>query len=224
MFLANLGPVAAFTARATFAKNFFEAGGVEALGNDGFADAAALVAGFKASGAKLAALCSSDAVYAEQGLEAAKSLAAAGAHLYRRGPSGRAWRRNGARPGRAISSIVGSDMLAQLRDALQGGVTFLLRRENFAAPAFILKLCNRRKACEPNPDPFTRRSVRSRLSAGRASDNRRRSRKPNPDLSTAALAAVRGDSAVRAKILSPAFCFRLRLPCLLPRPLWPARL
>ena len=30
IFLANLGPVAAFTARATFAKNFFEAGGVEA--------------------------------------------------------------------------------------------------------------------------------------------------------------------------------------------------
>ena len=46
IFLANLGPVAAFTARATFAKNFFEAGGVEALGNDGFADAAALAEGF----------------------------------------------------------------------------------------------------------------------------------------------------------------------------------
>jgi methylmalonyl-CoA mutase len=29
VFLANLGPVAAFTARATFAKNFFEAGGIE---------------------------------------------------------------------------------------------------------------------------------------------------------------------------------------------------
>ncbi len=47
IFLANLGPVAAFTARATFAKNFFEAGGVEALGNEGFADAAALAEGFQ---------------------------------------------------------------------------------------------------------------------------------------------------------------------------------
>ena len=37
VFLANIGPVAAFTARATFAKNFFEAGGIEAPGNEGFA-------------------------------------------------------------------------------------------------------------------------------------------------------------------------------------------
>jgi methylmalonyl-CoA mutase len=36
IFLANLGTLAEFTARATFAKNFFEAGGIEALTNDGF--------------------------------------------------------------------------------------------------------------------------------------------------------------------------------------------
>ena len=30
VFLANLGTLADFTARATFAKNFFEAGGIEA--------------------------------------------------------------------------------------------------------------------------------------------------------------------------------------------------
>jgi methylmalonyl-CoA mutase len=36
IFLANLGPLAAFTPRATFAKNFFEAGGIEAVINDGF--------------------------------------------------------------------------------------------------------------------------------------------------------------------------------------------
>ena len=53
-----------FTARATFAKNFFEAGGIEAVTNDGFADRDAMVAAFKASGAKLACLCSSDKVYA----------------------------------------------------------------------------------------------------------------------------------------------------------------
>ena len=118
VFLANLGPVAAFTARATFAKNFFEAGGVEALGNDGFADAAALVAGFKASGAKLAALCSSDAVYAEQGLDAVRALTAAGAHVYVAGRPGEIeaqWREAGARD----FIHVGSDVLAQLREALQ---------------------------------------------------------------------------------------------------------
>ncbi len=117
IFLANLGPVAAFTARATFAKNFFEAGGVAALGNDGFADAASLVEGFKASGAKLAVLCSSDAVYAEQGLEAAKALAGAGAHLYLAGRPGELeaqWREAGVRD----FVFVGCDLLAQLREAL----------------------------------------------------------------------------------------------------------
>jgi len=118
IFLANLGPVAAFTARATFAKNFFEAGGVEALGNEGFADAAALAEGFKASGAKLAVLCSSDALYGEQGLAAAKALTGAGAHLYLAGRPGdleAQWREAGVRD----FVHVGSDLLAQLSQALQ---------------------------------------------------------------------------------------------------------
>ena len=117
IFLANLGPIAAVTARATFAKNFFEAGGVEALGNDGFADVEALVAGFKASGAKLAILCSSDAVYAESGVAAAKALKAAGAHLYVAGRAGELeaqWREAGV----ADFVFVGSDVLAQLKAAL----------------------------------------------------------------------------------------------------------
>ena len=61
VFLANLGKVADFTARAMFAKNFYEAGGIEALNNDGFKDQAEMLAAFKKSGAKLACLCSSDA-------------------------------------------------------------------------------------------------------------------------------------------------------------------
>ena len=79
VFLANLGKVADFTARAMFAKNFYEAGGIEAPGNDGFKDQAAMIAAFKASGAKLACLCSSDKVYATQAADAAKALTAAGA-------------------------------------------------------------------------------------------------------------------------------------------------
>lgn len=79
VFLANLGPIAAFTARATFAKNFFEAGGIEALGNDGFPSLEALTEAFRASGATLVCLCSSDGVYDEQAVTAAKALAAAGA-------------------------------------------------------------------------------------------------------------------------------------------------
>jgi methylmalonyl-CoA mutase len=117
IFLANLGPVAAFTARATFAKNFFEAGGVEALGNDGFPDLAALIESYKASGAKLAVLCSSDAIYGEQGVEAARALAAAGAHLYLAGRPGELeapLREAGVRD----FVFVGGDLLAQLREAL----------------------------------------------------------------------------------------------------------
>jgi methylmalonyl-CoA mutase len=47
VFLANLGTPADFTARATFAKSFFEVGGIEAVDTDGFADPAALAKAFK---------------------------------------------------------------------------------------------------------------------------------------------------------------------------------
>jgi methylmalonyl-CoA mutase len=79
IFLANLGSLAEFAARATFAKNFFEAGGIEAIGNDGFASRDALIAAFKASGTVLACLCSSDKVYDREAAPAAQALAAAGA-------------------------------------------------------------------------------------------------------------------------------------------------
>lgn len=97
VFLANLGRPSDFTARATFAKNFFAAGGIQAVMNDGFfsspfptgevkTDLAALVAGFKDSGARLACLCSSDQVYVREAEAAAKALAAAGArHIYAAG-------------------------------------------------------------------------------------------------------------------------------------------
>ena len=52
--------LADFTRAHAFAKNFFEAGGIEAVTNDGFASRDAMIAAFKASGAKLACLCSSD--------------------------------------------------------------------------------------------------------------------------------------------------------------------
>lgn len=79
VFLANLGPVAVHTARATFAKNLFEAGGVEAVFGEGTTDPAALAAAFKDSGAKAAVLCSSDEVYAEHAIACAKALGEAGA-------------------------------------------------------------------------------------------------------------------------------------------------
>lgn len=79
VFLANLGPIPAHKARAQYAQNFFEAGGFAVLGNDGFATADATAAAFAASGAELAVLCSSDAVYAELAEATARALQRAGA-------------------------------------------------------------------------------------------------------------------------------------------------
>jgi methylmalonyl-CoA mutase len=89
VFLANLGTPADFTARATFAKSFFETGGIEAIDTEGFSGPTALAAAFKASGAALACLCSSDKVYAEHAGAAAKALQAAGVkHIYVAGRPG----------------------------------------------------------------------------------------------------------------------------------------
>src|SRR5262249_19750189 len=90
IFLANLGPLVAFNARATWTKNFFEAGGIEAVTNEGFpksppggADLDALAAAFRSSGAQLACICSSDEIYAKEAEAAARALANAGArHIY----------------------------------------------------------------------------------------------------------------------------------------------
>lgn len=137
VFLANLGTAADFTARATFAKSFFEVGGIEALDTEGFLPLplpagerstpqvsaegqqtlasptpspapspsaqdrplpmgevkeesfAALAAAFKASGAPLVCICSSDKVYAGHAAAAAKALQSAGArHIYLAGRPG----------------------------------------------------------------------------------------------------------------------------------------
>jgi methylmalonyl-CoA mutase len=89
VFLANLGSASDFTARATFAKSFFEAGGIEAVDSAGFVDPKALADAYKTSGAALACLCSSDKRYPELAADAAKALAGAGAsHIYLAGRAG----------------------------------------------------------------------------------------------------------------------------------------
>jgi methylmalonyl-CoA mutase len=116
VFLANLGKVADFTARAMFAKNFYETGGIEAPGNDAFKDQAAMIAAFKTSGNKLACLCSSDAVYAEQTTEAAKALTTAGATVHLAGrPGGNEanWRQAGVKS----FIFMGCDVVSTLQAA-----------------------------------------------------------------------------------------------------------
>ena len=117
VFLANLGTPADFTARATFAKSFFETGGIEAIDTEGFSDPAALGAAFKASGAALACLCSSDKVYAEQAAAAAKALQAAGArHIYL---AGRPGEQEASLRAAGVNDFVfaGGDALATLQEA-----------------------------------------------------------------------------------------------------------
>jgi len=89
VFLANLGRLSDFTPRASYAKNFFEAGGIVAATNDGFGSRDEMLAAFKTSGARLACLCSSDDVYVDDAVEAAKAISAAGAkHIYLAGRPG----------------------------------------------------------------------------------------------------------------------------------------
>jgi methylmalonyl-CoA mutase len=80
IFLANLGASTDFTEHATFATNFFAAGGIEAINNNGFASRDALIATFKSSGARLACLCGTDAAYVQEAVDTARALKAAGAH------------------------------------------------------------------------------------------------------------------------------------------------
>jgi methylmalonyl-CoA mutase len=79
VFLANLGPVAHHTARASYAKNFFEAGGFEVQTNPGFGDADAAAAAFRESGSRIAVICSSDKLYETFVDEVAPRLREAGA-------------------------------------------------------------------------------------------------------------------------------------------------
>jgi len=79
IFLANLGSIPKHKARSGFAQNFFEAGGLQALTNDGFASADDAMTAFKASGASLVVICSSDDVYAEMAVDTARKLKEAGA-------------------------------------------------------------------------------------------------------------------------------------------------
>lgn len=89
IFLANLGELSDFGPRATYAQNFFAAGGIDASAEDGFTTAAALAEAFTKSGAKLACICGSDAGYAAHAEAAAQALKAASAgHIYMAGRAG----------------------------------------------------------------------------------------------------------------------------------------
>src|SRR4051794_32528874 len=117
VFLANLGTAADFTARATFARSFFETGGIAAIDGQGASDPAALAAAYRASGAAIVCLCSSDKVYADAAVPAARALQAAGARpIYL---AGRGGEQEAALREAGVGSFVfaGGDALKTLEDA-----------------------------------------------------------------------------------------------------------
>jgi methylmalonyl-CoA mutase len=116
IFIANLGKPVDFTARTTFARNFFEAGGIAAVPHENIHSPEDAMKSFKASGAKLACICSSDEVYAAQAEGVAKALQDAGAHVYL---AGRGGEKEAAYKAAGISGFIyaGCDVIATLKEA-----------------------------------------------------------------------------------------------------------
>jgi methylmalonyl-CoA mutase len=73
VYLATIGPVAKHTARATFAANLFQAGGLETPSGDG-------IDGFAQAGTTVACICGTDKDYASGAATLAEQLREAGAH------------------------------------------------------------------------------------------------------------------------------------------------
>jgi methylmalonyl-CoA mutase len=63
VFLCNMGHLREHKARADFSRGFLATGGYEAISPEGFASAEAAVQAFKASGARIAVICSTDEIY-----------------------------------------------------------------------------------------------------------------------------------------------------------------
>ncbi|MGW0804621.1 methylmalonyl-CoA mutase family protein [Nonomuraea sp. NPDC002799] len=79
VFLATIGPVAAHTARAAFAANLFQAGGLATETAGPGADPEQIATAFAVSGTDVACLCSSDKLYAQHAADVATALRRAGA-------------------------------------------------------------------------------------------------------------------------------------------------
>ncbi|WP_417693362.1 methylmalonyl-CoA mutase family protein [Roseibium sp.] len=117
VFLAPLGRLAGFSARATFAANAFAAGGLRTSEADEAPDLKALVEAYTSSGAKLACLIGPDALYKEQGEEVLRALRDAGCtYLYMAGRPGAAETELRA-AGLDTALYAGCDLLSLLQEA-----------------------------------------------------------------------------------------------------------
>jgi methylmalonyl-CoA mutase len=78
-FLATLGPLAAYTARAGFVRNLLQAGGIEVTEAGPTETAQEVGSAFAEAGTPVAVLCSTDRLYGERGAEVVAALRDAGA-------------------------------------------------------------------------------------------------------------------------------------------------
>lgn len=78
-FLATLGPLAAYTARAGFARNLLQAGGIEAVEAGPTETVEDVVKAWTDTGSPVAVLCSTDALYGERAEATVAALREAGA-------------------------------------------------------------------------------------------------------------------------------------------------
>ncbi len=81
VFLAAIGNPAQFTGAASFARNFFAAGGIEAIVGSGGTDVEAIAGEFNQSGARAAVLCSETSVYEETASDLVVALSDTGAEV-----------------------------------------------------------------------------------------------------------------------------------------------
>jgi methylmalonyl-CoA mutase len=126
VYLCALGRQEEFAARAGFARNLFAAGGIATIGGEALPSLEEVGHSFRASGARQAAVCSSDANYATLAAPAARALKHAhAARVYLLGRPDEAQR--GAWQAAGVDEFVhaGSDVLAVLERALavETGVT-----------------------------------------------------------------------------------------------------
>ena len=116
-FLAAIGPLSRHGQRAGFARDLFEAGGLDTIAGPSGDDPAASAARFKASGAAIACLCGDDEGYSAHGHAFARALRAAGVRWLalagRPGEAANAWREAGVDD----FLFVGGDAVAALRRA-----------------------------------------------------------------------------------------------------------
>lgn len=119
VFLANLGSPSSFTARSTFAKNFYEAAGIEAVGSDGSSSMADLLQAYRSSGAKLVCICSSDEIYQEHAAETVEALRDAGVSRIHLAGRPRDQEQELGRLGISAFIFIGCDTLRVLAEALE---------------------------------------------------------------------------------------------------------